>query len=155
MDFSQITKNLFIGTTPNRRDYDLLRGLDVRLVINMRFGRGPLPGAGDPPMHYLWLRTFDSPLLPIPIPKLMRGVHAALETMQDGGRVYAHCAYGRHRSVAMAAAILIAQGFPPERAMSLIKSKRSAADPNVFYIRRRIMLFARRWSLLKQKTDSE
>jgi len=35
-------------------------------------------------------------------------------------------------------------------AMALIKEHRSAADPNVFYIRRRILLFARRWNLIKQ-----
>ena len=36
MNFSQITDDLFIGTTPRRKDYDVLRGLGVRLVINMR-----------------------------------------------------------------------------------------------------------------------
>ncbi len=148
MNFSQITEDLFIGTTPNQRDYDLLRGLGVRLVINMRFWHGPLPATGDPALHYLWLRTFDNPLLPIPIRALMRGAHSALDEMKRGGKVYAHCTRGRHRSVAMGAAILIAQGFSPEGAMILIKERRAVADPGAFYIRRRILLFARRWSLL-------
>ncbi len=145
MNFSQITENLYIGTTPGRRDYDLLRKLGVELVINMRFLRGPYPGAGDPPLQYLWLRTFDNPLLPIPLRALIRGTHRALDVIHQGGKVYAHCAYGRHRSVAMGAAILIAQGLPPASAMSLIKSQRAIADPYAFHIRRRIMLFARRW----------
>ncbi len=148
MDFSQITDELFIGTTPNARDYDTLRKLGVRLVIDMRFLRGPFPRRRKPPMDYLWLRTIDNPLLPIPILKLMKGVHAALDAMHQGGKVYAHCAYGRHRSVAMGAAILIAQGHSPESAMSLIKQQRSRADPDAFYIRRRILLFARHWSHL-------
>ncbi len=149
MDFSQITDDLFIGTAPGARDYDLLRNLGVRLVIDMRFLRGPFPRRHRPPIDYLWLRTIDNPLLPIPILKLMRGVHAALHAMQEGGKVYAHCAYGRHRSVAMGAAILIAQGHSPQSAMALIKERRSKADPDAFYIRRRILLFARHWSYVR------
>ncbi len=150
MNFSQITDNLFIGTTPRRRDYDLLRGLGVRLVINMRVTRGPKPHFRDLHIQYLWLHTFDNPLIPIPLRAFTRGVNAALETINEGGKVYVHCAHGRHRSVAMGAAILIAQGMPPLDAMALIKQRRSSADPHVFYIRRRILLFARRWALIYQ-----
>ena len=150
MNFSQITDDLFIGTTPRRKDYDILRGLGVRLVINMRFTRGPKPRFRDLHIRYLWLRTFDNPLIPIPLRALTRGVHAALEVIHNGGKVYVHCAHGRHRSVAMGAAILIALGMNAHEAMALIKEHRSAADPNVFYIRRRILLFARRWNLIKQ-----
>jgi len=150
MNFSQITDNLFIGTTPRRRDYDVLRGLGVRLVINMRLTRGPKPHSHDLHIQYLWLHTFDNPLLPIPLRAFTRGVSAALDVIRGGGKVYVHCAHGRHRSVAMGAAILIAQGMPAHDAMTLIKQRRSAADPNVFYIRRRILFFARRWALIKQ-----
>ena len=146
MNLSQITDNLLIGTTPYLRDYELLHLRGVRLVINMRFGRGPYPTFRDPPLDYLWLRTFDNPLIPIPIRALIRGAHAALEVINDGGKVYVHCMYGRHRSVAMASAILIAQGFSPEAAMALIKEQRKMADPEIFYIRKRILLFARHWS---------
>jgi hypothetical protein len=146
VNLSQITENLWIGTTPYLHDYELLQLRGVRLVINMRFGRGPLPVFTDPPVNYLWLRTFDNPLIPIPIRALIRGVHAALEVINDGGIVYVHCMYGRHRSVAMGSAILIAQGFSPEAAMSLIKKQRKMADPEIFYIRKRIMLFAHHWS---------
>ncbi len=114
-------------------------------MINMRFGHRSHPDGGEPPLDYLWLRTFDSPIIPIPVRALIRGVQAALDVIGEGGKVYAHCARGRHRAVAMGAAILIAQGLSPEAAMSLIKERRSVADPYMFYIRRRIMLFARRW----------
>ena len=59
--------------------------------------------------------------------------------------MYSHCAYGRHRSVAMGACILIAQGYDPYSAMELIKQKRPVADPYAFYIRPRIMKFARQF----------
>jgi protein tyrosine phosphatase (PTP) superfamily phosphohydrolase (DUF442 family) len=145
VNYSEITENLWIGTTPSSRDFEVLRQRGVRLVINMRFGHRSHPDGGEPPLDYLWLRTFDSPIIPIPVRALIRGVQAALDVIGEGGKVYAHCARGRHRAVAMGAAILIAQGLSPEAAMSLIKERRSVADPYMFYIRRRIMLFARRW----------
>ncbi len=146
MNLSRITDNLFIGDTPRREEYNALRDLGVRLIINMRFDRRLAADLHKPPLDFLWLRTFDSPVLPIPIRSLMRGVHAALETMRAGGKVYAHCARGRHRGVAMGAAILIALGYDPHEAITLIKVQRPIADPEVFYIRRRILSFARAWS---------
>jgi len=145
MDFSKITDDLFIGRTPRGEDFDLLRELGVRLVINMRLEKLPSRKRHIAPIQYLWLPTIDSPGLVIPIRFLRRGVHAALETIQAGGKVYAHCGKGRHRGVAMGAAILIALGHPPEMAMELIKARRPAADPDAFYIRSRILRFARQW----------
>lgn len=145
MDFSQITNELFIGTTPEAQDYNRLRELGVRLVINMRFARGPHPDPHPEALNFLWLRTIDSPILLIPLQKLVMGTHKALEIIQQGGKVYSHCAAGRHRSVAMGAAILIAQGHTPESAMQLIKKQRPIADPDIFYIRGRILRFAKHW----------
>jgi hypothetical protein len=145
MDFSKITDDLFIGTTPAVRDYNRLRGFGVRLVINMRWSKPPDPDPHIPPLDFLWLRTHDTFLLPIPIHLLVRGAQAALETIRGGGRVYAHCAYGRHRGPAMGAAILIAQGYDPRAAIQLIKAQRPFADPGVFYIRRQILRFAGDW----------
>ncbi len=150
MNFSSITEDLFIGTSPNRRDFETLRGLGVSLVINMRWYPGPRPPADDPVLRYLWLHTFDNPLLPIPLRSLIQGVQEAIRTIQEGGKVYTHCAKGRHRSVAMAAAILIAQGNDPLEAIRLIKERRPIADPEIFYIRRRIELFSHRWLELQQ-----
>jgi len=153
MNFSKITEDLFIGNTPSLKDYDRLRDLGVKLIINMRFTFGPKP---DPhpfdsaqgkhqPISTLWLRSIDSPFFPLSIPKLIRGAQVALETIRDGGRVYSHCAYGRHRSVAMGACILIAQGYDPGTAMQLIAERRSVADPFAYYIKPRILKFANEW----------
>ena len=146
MNFSTITDDLFIGSMPSLNQYDQLRELGVRLIINMRFSLGPRPDPNQIPIHTLWLRSVDSPFFPISISKLMRGTQAALETIHEGGKVYAHCAYGRHRGVAMGACILIAQGFDPQSAMQLIKERRLVADPFAYYIRPRIFKFAREWS---------
>ena len=148
MNFSPITDDLFIGTTPSVRDYDHLRELGVRLIINMRFTFGPNPDLHHTPIQLLWLRSMDSPFFPISIQKLIRGAQAALETIHDGGRVYTHCAYGRHRGVAMGTAILIAQGHAPQAAMELIAARRPVADPFAYHIRPRILMFAREWDQL-------
>lgn len=145
MDFSQITRELLVGTTPGLQDYQRLDGLGVRLVINMRLLRGRPPGDLFPHLQYLRLRTFDSPLLPIPTAALIQGTRAALHVIEHGGRVYAHCSRGRHRSVAMAAAILIAQGHTSEEATRLIKARRPEADPEASHIRARILEFSRVW----------
>ena len=67
MNFSKITDNLFIGDNPRRDEYDYLRDLGVRLIINMRFDRRPAIDLHQPPLDFLWLQTFDNPVLPIPI----------------------------------------------------------------------------------------
>lgn len=145
MIYSQITDRLFIGGPPGEADADVLRQLGVRLVICMRFWLRPRARRARS-LHYLSLPTFDSPLLPIPVRVLVQGAIAALKVMQAGGKVTSYCARGRHRSVAMGAAILIAPGMSAEKAMTLIKERRAAADPDAFYIRLRIHLFAQRWS---------
>lgn len=145
MNFSQITNDLFIGNMPLAADYDRLRDLGVRLIINMRFSRGPAPDPDPEPMRLLWLRSLDSPFFPISMRSLLHGAQAALETIRAGGKVYSHCAYGRHRGVAMGACVLIAQGMDALSAMELIKSRRAVADPDAFYIRPRILRFAREW----------
>jgi protein tyrosine phosphatase (PTP) superfamily phosphohydrolase (DUF442 family) len=148
MNFSKITDDLFIGTMPAISDYDRLRDLGVRLIINMRFRRGPMPDPHHPPISLLWLRSIDSPFFPISIHKLVRGAQAALETMRNGGKVYTHCAFGRHRGPAMGASILIALGYPPEEAMQLITARRAVADPYAFHIKPRILQFANQWNEL-------
>ena len=146
-NFSNITDDLFIGTTPLVSDYDGLREMGIRLIINMRLVHGPFPDPHHTPIRLLWLRTIDSPFFPIQISKLIRGAKAALETIHAGGKVYVHCAGGRHRGVAMGACILIAQGYPPEAAIQLISRRRSFADPNIYYIRARIFQFAKEWQI--------
>jgi protein tyrosine phosphatase (PTP) superfamily phosphohydrolase (DUF442 family) len=145
MDISKISDGIWIGTTPSQRDYDRLRDLGVKLVINMRACWGNPPAGQHPAIRYLRLRTFDSPLVPIPASALVRGTQAALEVMNAGGGIYTHCSRGRHRSVAMAAAILIAKGWSPEDAMRLIKERRPEADPEAPHIRPRILAFERIW----------
>jgi protein tyrosine phosphatase (PTP) superfamily phosphohydrolase (DUF442 family) len=146
VNFSQITDELYIGNTPSLHEYDRLRDLGIQLIINMRYSRGPQPDPHHQPIVTLWLPSVDSPFFPIAIPKLIQGAQTALVTIREGGKVYAHCAYGRHRGPAMGACILIAQGYEPQAAMKLIKERRAVADPFAWYIRPRIMKFTKEWN---------
>lgn len=145
MNISQITDYLYVSGQPRSGDAPLLTELNVSLIISMVGHIRPPQVYRQPPFQALWLRTYDTVFTPIPMKKLFRGVDIALPIIESGGRVLAHCHYGRHRGVAMAAAILIAQGYPSAEAMTLIKEKRSIADPDIWYIKRRIEKFERHW----------
>ena len=93
----------------------------------------------------LWLPTIDTPLTPMPMWVLGRGVTAALSVIEHGGKVLCHCKAGVHRSVAMAACVLVGMGYTAEAAMATIKAGRSVADPDAAYIRRRILRFEAMW----------
>lgn len=144
-NFSEITDYLYIGVQPAQGHYDQLRALGVRLIINLRFNSRPASDPHEEPIETLWLPAFDSPLLPIPISYLLRGAERSREVILSGGKVYVHCTYGIHRSVAMGACILIAMGYPVTAAMDLIKERRSVADPYAIYIHARIKKFAAEW----------
>jgi len=145
MNFSRITDNLYVGTTPKINDYELLHKLGVCLVINMRIGLPPARDPISPPIKSLWLPTIDSPIIPIPMIALHKGVQAALKAIEDGSVVYTHCSKGRHRGPAMGACILIAQGMEPEQAIHLIEQQRPIAVPHDWYIQQRILKFAQTW----------
>jgi protein-tyrosine phosphatase len=148
MDISRITASLFVSAQPRPADVLLLQDLNIGLVISMRGEIRPDPVFSQPPLASLWLRTYDTFLTPIPLPALEQGVRAALPLIAQGGRVLVHCHHGRHRSVAQAAAILIAQGYTAPDAMSKLRAERAAADPHIWYIRRRIEIFERHWKAL-------
>lgn len=106
----------------------------------------PSPLLNKSPLKLLWLPTFDNPLLRIPIETLKLGVETALPVINQKGKVLTHCRAGRHRSVAMACCILIASGYSAADSMELIARKRAIADPNAWYIRDRINMFAKVWN---------
>lgn len=145
MDISQVTDYLYVGAQPRAADAAELCTLGIQLIISMRGSRRPPKALTQPPLTTLWLRSFDTPLTPIPVTRLLKGVNAALPVIAAGGKVLSHCAYGRHRSVVMAAAILIAKGYSTDEAIRLLKDRRALADPKAWYIRPQITRFERYW----------
>jgi hypothetical protein len=143
-DISPITDNVYISAWPRGRHALEIRGLGVRLILSMHWVH-PSKTLGHAPVRLLWLPTFDSPLFPMPMSALERGVQAALPVIEAGGKVLVHCRAGIHRSVAMACCILIAQGMSAEAAMALCKQRRPVADPDAPHIRERIVKFEAVW----------
>ena len=145
MNVSRITETLYISTQLTDQDVEAVRELDVGLVIGMIAHIRPPRRLAELPVEVLWLRTFDFFLLPIPLRSLYTGVEAALLAIQSGAGVLVYCQAGRHRSVAMAAAILIGQGYSADEAMALIVEKRPVADPWAWHIQRQIRRFEKHW----------
>jgi protein tyrosine phosphatase (PTP) superfamily phosphohydrolase (DUF442 family) len=145
MDISQITDYLYVGGLPRAEDAEMLHALNVRLILSMSGNIQPDEALTQPPFDLLWLRAYDSFLTPIPIEMLVKGVRAALPIIEKGGCVLTHCAKGRHRGVAMGAAVLIARGYSAQDAARLLRARRRIADPNIWYIRSRIVLFEKWW----------
>jgi protein tyrosine phosphatase (PTP) superfamily phosphohydrolase (DUF442 family) len=145
MDISQITENLYIASQVKGDHLEDILQLDPGLIISMIVQRRPPRALTEEGLKVLWLRTFDFPLLPIPLKTLTRGVEAALPVIQDGGRVLVFCEGGRRRSVAMASCILIGMGSSADEAMQFISSKRQVADPYAWHIQRQIRRFEAYW----------
>ena len=145
MDISEITDYLYVGAQPAHTSAADLGALNVGLVINMRAESKPHAVFSAPPLSVLWLRTYDFILAPIQMPVLEQGVRAAAPVIAKGQKVLVHCHRGRHRSVAMAAAIMIAQGYTAREAMARLRAQRACADPQAWHIRRQIERFERHW----------
>jgi hypothetical protein len=143
-DISPITDYLYISAWPRGEHAAEIRALGVRLILSMHWRR-PVKTVGHPPVRLLWLPTVDTPLTPMPMFQLRRGVEAALPVVRQGEKVLVHCKAGVHRSVAMACCVLIGTGHTAEEAMRLVKDRRAVADPDAWYIRRRILKFEQQW----------
>jgi hypothetical protein len=145
MEISKITDYLYIAPRKAITEQDGLEDLNPGLLIDMIAYRRPPRLSEDLQIRILWLRTFDFPLLPIPVRTLFRGVEAALPVIENGHSVLVYCEAGRHRSAAMASAILIAKGYTAQDAMQLISEQREVADPWAYHIQRQIRKFEARW----------
>lgn len=147
LDISKITDYLYISAYPNENHAGEIASFNVRLILSMHW----LPldmKLNHPPLRVLWLPTFDNPWLKMPMKSLMRGVKAALPVIDSGDAVLAHCAAGKHRSVAMACCVLIAKGFSADEAIKAVKAGRSVADPDIPHIQDRIRKFETLWMSL-------
>ena len=145
IDISKVTEYLYVGSRIGTRHVDELRVLKIDLIISMIGHMRPDDVYNMPPFHTLWIKTYDSMFIPISVKKLLIGVEAALPVIHNNGKVFVFCMEGKRRSVAMAAAILIAMGFPSEQAIDLLTTARDVADPRRWYIHRQIKAFEKYW----------
>lgn len=145
MDISKITDYLYVSSRIGKEHADELRALGFDLIISMIAELPPDEIYALPPFKTLWIKTYDAFFIPISIKKLLAGVEAALPIIQNKGKVLVFCREGKHRSIAMAAAILISMGYTSAQAINLLAAARKAADPRMFYIWIQIKAFERYW----------
>jgi protein-tyrosine phosphatase len=144
LDISPITSYLYISAFPLKHHVQAIQALNVRLILSMHWVRPSLEIVASP-IRLLWLPTMDTPVTPMPIFFLRRGVEAALPVIQDGGSVMVHCKAGVHRSVAMACCVLIGMGYSANEAMDRVVEQRPVADPHIWYLEPRIYKFEQVW----------
>lgn len=152
-NYSAITENLYIGTTPRGADYQHLKDLGVTMIINMRLEWPPLVMSRQRLFRVVWVPSIDSPYFPISQKRLLTAATKAAKEIKQDGIVYAHCQVGRHRSVIMAAAILILMGYDMQTIKKLVTTRRPVADFTASQVRDALSIFSRNYkhSLLKSK----
>lgn len=145
IDISKITDYLYVGSKVGKDHADELKVLNFGLIISMIGQIAPDEIFNLPPFKTVWIRAYDTFFTPISIPKLLKGVEAALPVIQNKGKVLVFCLQGRRRSVTMAAAILIAMGYTSEQAAEMLTGGRNVADPRRWYVQRTIKSFEKYW----------
>lgn len=129
LNLSRITDQLVVGGSVPPRAYGRLKAMGITAVIDLR------EEAKDDEEA---LKRLGIELLYLPAtdrfaarPDQMRkGVEWAIERINAGGQVYAHCKHGVGRGPLMGLAILVAQGETASSALRLVRSKRWQAAPN-------------------------
>jgi len=144
-DISEVTEYLYVGSKVGKEQAEELKLFNFDLIISMIGQMPPDEVYTLPPFKTLWIKTYDTFFIPISVNKLLVGVTAALPIIQNKGKILIFCMLGKHRSIAMAAAILISQGYTSKEAINLLTTARKAADPKMWYIRSQIRAFEKYW----------
>jgi protein tyrosine phosphatase (PTP) superfamily phosphohydrolase (DUF442 family) len=129
LNLSRITDQLVVGGGVPPRAYPRLKAMGVTAVIDLREEAKDDEAA---------LTKLGIELLHLPATdryaasqdQMRQGVEWALERIERGGQVYAHCKHGVGRGPLMGLAILVAQGETSSSALRLLRSKRWQAAPN-------------------------
>lgn len=124
--FSQITPRLFVGGRFKRRGWAALESWGVSAVLSMRqYCDSESVAVGLP--RYLRLPTIDETAPTIE--HLQEGVRFIGEELENGGKVYIHCASGVGRAPTMLAAYFVSQGLSPQQAWQKIRAVRPFVRP--------------------------
>jgi protein-tyrosine phosphatase len=121
MAYSTITPDVHVGPQFGRRGKHKLAALGINGVINLRTEFDDAAHGLALP-EYCHLPTVDdaAPALD----HLDQGVAFMQRVIEDGGKVYIHCAGGVGRAPTMAAAYFINQGMTLDEALALIRRTR-------------------------------
>lgn len=124
--FSQVTPQVIVAGQYQKRGWKILQRRGVTASINMR-SEFDDEAAGIAPSHHLRLIVEDN--TPPSLDQLRRGVDFIRTEVEQGGKVYIHCAAGIGRAPTMAAAYLVSTGLSAEQAWTQIKRVRPFIRP--------------------------
>ncbi|MCI0712361.1 MAG: dual specificity protein phosphatase family protein [Chloroflexi bacterium] len=123
---SRITPQLYVGGQHNERGWGKLQAMGITAVVNMReeFDDATV---GIAPERYLHLPTIDHTAPSME--QLCEGIAFIKDEIENGGKVYIHCASGIGRAPTMACAYFISTGLTMKEARATIKRKRPFIRP--------------------------
>jgi predicted protein tyrosine phosphatase len=121
MKYSEITPHLYIGAQYNQRGKRKLEQEGIKHDVNLRIEFDD--AAHDLALeHYCYLPTIDDDAPTMQ--HLKQGAAFIEQAINNGEKVYIHCAGGIGRAPTMAAAYFISQGMSLDEAIALIKKSR-------------------------------
>jgi protein-tyrosine phosphatase len=129
-DLDFITDNLAVGGAL-RSDEQIraLPALGIGSVVDLRAeSKDNVAELERQSIHFLHLPTID--WHPPTQDDLDAGVAWILDEMAGGRKVLVHCQHGIGRSVILAAAVLVKQGYTWHDALAMINAKRFGAAPH-------------------------
>ncbi len=119
--YSQITRDVYVGAQIGLRGKNVLKKWGINATLNLRI-------EFDDAQHGLTLEQYCYiPVVDDNAPTLgdlKKGVIFIRQIINDGGKVYIHCAGGVGRAPTMAAAYFIAQGMTLDESLILIRQGR-------------------------------
>lgn len=129
LNLSRITRDLVVGGHIPVRSYRRLKEMGVTAVIDLREeARDEEAALKELGIELLYLPATDR--YAATQDQLRAGVEWALERLQGGGQVYAHCKHGVGRGPLMGLAILVGQGMTASDALRQMRGQRWQAAPN-------------------------
>jgi protein tyrosine phosphatase (PTP) superfamily phosphohydrolase (DUF442 family) len=129
LNLSRITDSLVVGGSIPTRAYGRLKAMGVTAVIDLREeARDDEAALAKLGIELLYLPATDR--FAASQDQLRQGAEWAMERIERGGQVYAHCKHGVGRGPLMGLAILVAQGQTSSVALKQLRSKRWQAAPN-------------------------
>jgi predicted protein tyrosine phosphatase len=129
LNLSRITDQLVVGGSIPVWAYPRLKAMGVTAVIDLREeAKDDEAALNKLGIELLYLPATDR--FAASQDQLRQGVEWAVERLNQGGQVYAHCKHGVGRGPLMGLAIMVAQGQTASAALKLLRSKRWQAAPN-------------------------
>jgi protein tyrosine phosphatase (PTP) superfamily phosphohydrolase (DUF442 family) len=129
LNLSRISDQLVVGGSVPTWAYPRLKAMGVTAVIDLREeAKDDEAALAKLGIELLYLPATDR--YAASQDQLRQGVEWAVERIERGGQVYAHCKHGVGRGPLMGLAILVARGETSSSARRLLRSMRWQAAPN-------------------------